>query len=106
MGSGNRVIGNRFVHLNLAGCNESAKQFGCIYKADEPEMLESGIYLGAGASRPEPVRGNIIRGNEISGHGMKSHCIVFGPGVSPTANTVDSQHLLRRRARPVTYPDS
>ena len=106
MGSGNRVIGNRFVNLNLAGCNESAKQFPCIYKADEPEMLESGIYLGPGASRPEPVRGNVIRDNEISGHGMKSRCIMFGPGVSRAANTVESQRLLRRRACPVTYPDS
>jgi Right handed beta helix region len=90
MGSGNHVIGNRFVNLNLAGCNESAKQFGCIYKADEPDLLQSGIYLGAGASRPEPVQGNIIRGNEISGHGMKSHCIVFGPGVTRSANSVAS----------------
>jgi parallel beta-helix repeat protein len=90
MGSGNRVIGNRFVHLNLAGCNESANQFGCIYKTNEPEILESGIYLGAGASRPEPVRGNIIRDNEISGHGMKSRCITFGPGVARSANSVAS----------------
>ena len=90
MGSGNRVIGNRFVNLNLAGCNESAKQFGCIYKADEPDLLQSGIYLGAGASRPEPVRGNIIRDNEISGHEMKSHCIAFGPGVPRDSNTIAS----------------
>jgi parallel beta-helix repeat protein len=88
IGSGNTVIGNRFVNLNLAGCNENSKQFGCIYKADEPEMLESGIYLGAGASRPEPVRGNIIRGNRISGHKMKARCIGFGPGVRPAANII------------------
>jgi parallel beta helix pectate lyase-like protein len=90
IGSGNRVIGNRFVNLNLAGCNESAAKFGCVYKADEPEMLESGIYLASGASRPEPVRGNIIRDNEISGHGMKSRCIVFGPGVPRDSNTIAS----------------
>ena len=90
MGSGNRVIGNRFVNLNLAGCNESARQFGCIYKPDEPEMLESGIYLSPGAARAEPVRGNVIRGNEISGHGMKSRCLKFGPGVSPQANVIQS----------------
>ena len=89
IGSGHRVTGNRFVNLNLAGCNESARQFGCVYKADEPEMLASGIYLGAGASRPEPVRGNTIRDNEISGHGMKNHCVTFGPGVSRAANTVE-----------------
>jgi len=90
MGSGNRVIGNRFVNLNLAACNEGARQFGCIYKPDEPDLLQSGIYLAAGASRPEPVRGNVIRGNEISGHGMKSRCIVFGPGTSRASNSIDS----------------
>jgi parallel beta-helix repeat protein len=88
MGSGNRVIGNRFVNLNMAGCNESVKEFPCIYKSDEPAMLESGIYISGGASRPEPLRGNIIRDNEISGHKMKSRCIVFAPGVSRAGNTV------------------
>ena len=88
MGSGHHVIGNRFVNLNLAGCNESAPKMPCIYKADEPEMLESGIYLAPGASRPEPVRDNIIRDNEISGHRMKSRCIMFGPKVSRVGNTV------------------
>jgi hypothetical protein len=90
IGSGHRVIGNRFVNLNLAGCNESAPKIPCIYKADEPEMLESGIYLGPGASRPEPVRDNIIRDNEISGHRMKSRCIAFGPGVLRAANTIEA----------------
>ena len=88
MGSGNRVVGNRFVNINMAGCNES-KEFPCIYKADEPGMLESGIYIGAGASRPEPVRGNVIRDNQISGHRMKTRCIVFGPGVSRATNTME-----------------
>lgn len=89
IGSDNRVIGNRFVNLNMAGCNESAQQYPCIYKTDEPHMLESGIYLGPGASRPEPVRGNVIRDNEISGHKMKTRCIVFGPGVSRAGNTIE-----------------
>ncbi|MCU1339405.1 MAG: hypothetical protein JWO19_4986 [Bryobacterales bacterium] len=90
MGSGNRVIGNRFVNLNLAGCNESAREFACVYKADEPEMLQSGIYLGRGVgSRLEQVRGNVIRENEISGHQMKRRCISFGPGVTASVNTVD-----------------
>ncbi len=88
MGSGNKIMGNRFLRLNLAGCNESAKQFGCIYKADEPEMLQSGIYLSRGVARLEKTRGNIIRDNEISGHGMKARCIGFGPGVSRRANTL------------------
>ena len=89
MGSGNRILGNRFVNLDMSGCNESARQYPCIYKADEPQMLESGIYLGRGVgARLEPVRGNVIRDNEISGHRMKSRCVVFGPGVGASANTV------------------
>lgn len=90
MGSGNRIIGNRFVNLNLAGCNESVKEFPCIYKADEPGMLESGIYLSRGVARLEETRGNVIENNTISGHRMKTRCVQFGPGVSPALNTVDS----------------
>ncbi len=90
MGSGNRVVGNRFVNVNLAGCNENAKQFGCIYKADEPEMLASGIYVSRGVARLEETRGNVIENNTITGHGMKSRCVVFGPGVSRTANTLEA----------------
>jgi hypothetical protein len=88
MGSGHRIIDNSFLHLNKAECNEKAKQFGCIYKADEPEMLESGIYLSKGVVRMEEVRGNVIGGNSISGHKMKSRCIAAGPGVRLNQNSV------------------
>jgi hypothetical protein len=88
IGSGHTVSGNRFLNLNTAGCNESAARLGCIYKADEPEMLESGIYLGRGAEHPADTHGNSIRGNTISGHGMKTHCIEAAPGVELTANTI------------------
>ena len=99
MGSGNQVIGNRFVNLNLAGCNESAKEYPCIYKADEPQMLASGVYLGRGVgARLEPVRGNVIRDNEISGHRMRSRCVVFGPGVSSGDNTVEKNACSDRQA--------
>ena len=89
MGAGHRVEGNRFLNLNLAGCNESAARFACIYKQDEPEMLETGVYLGRGIARLEETRGNTIRGNLISGHGMAKRCIQAGPGVSLAANTID-----------------
>ena len=36
IGSGHRVTGNRFLHLNTAGCNESAAQVFCIYKRTSP----------------------------------------------------------------------
>lgn len=90
VGSGHSIIGNSFVHLNKAECNENAKQFGCIYKSDEPEMLESGIYLSKGVVRMQEVRGNVIRENIISGHKMKSRCIKAGPGVSLTQNSIAS----------------
>ena len=88
MGSGHQVTGNRFVRLNLAGCGQSVP--GCIYKADEPRMLESGIYLGRGVARLERTQDNVIRSNEISGHGMRSRCIAAGPGVALAANTVSA----------------
>jgi hypothetical protein len=88
IGSGHRVTGNSFLHLNNAECNENAKQFGCIYKTDEPKMLESGIYLSKGVVRLEEVRGNVIRRNTVSGHKMKSRCIAAGPGVKLSENSV------------------
>ena len=87
IGSGHHITGNVFEHINRAGCNENA-EFNCIYKQDEPEMLESGIYLGRGGARPEDTRDNIIRDNQISGHKMSAHCIVAAPGVSATKNTI------------------
>ncbi len=88
MGRGHRVTDNLFLHLNKAECNENAKQFGCIYKKDEPEMLETGIYLSRGVVRMEDVEGNVIRGNTISGHKMKSRCIAAGPGVNLKKNSI------------------
>jgi hypothetical protein len=108
MGSGHRVTGNSFLHVNLAGCNESAKQFGCIYKADEPKMLESGIYLSKGVVRMEPVRGNTIRGNKISGHNMKTRCIAAGPGVSLAQNSIGPNACEDYTMEPLhpLHPDS
>lgn len=88
MGSGHHVTGNKFLHLNIAGCNESAAKVYCIYKQDEPAMLESGIYLSRGLGHAEETRGNVIRDNIISGHKMKSRCIAYGPGVTPQANAL------------------
>ena len=89
IGSGHRVEGNVFQNLDLAGCNENAKVFGCIFKRDEPEMLEAGIYLGRGAERPATTKDNVIRQNRIAGYRMKSRCIAFAPGVDPQSNVVE-----------------
>jgi len=88
MGSGHKVTGNSFLHLNTAQCNESGKQFGCLYNKAEPELLERGIYLSKGVVRMEPVRGNVIRDNRITGHKMKSRCFATGPGVNARENTI------------------
>lgn len=89
MGGSNRVTGNVFRNLNLAGCNEAGKEFNCLYDPGQPAMLESGIYIGRQAARPEKVEGNTIRGNQIFGHKMRTRCIAFAPGVAPAKNTVD-----------------
>ena len=88
MGSGHRVLGNVFRHVNTAGCNESVPKFGCLYKPDEPKLLETGIYLSRGVVRMEETRGNVIRGNKIDGHQMKARCFATGPGVSLAQNTL------------------
>jgi hypothetical protein len=76
MGRGNRVLDNLFLGLNLA-------------HGDEPEILTSGIYLGRGVARLEETTGNVIRGNRVVGYKMKTRCVVFGPGVSRAANTIE-----------------
>jgi hypothetical protein len=51
-------------------------------------MFRSGIYLGRGAARPAPTRGNHIEENEITGYEMNQHCIGAAPGIPLSWNTV------------------
>jgi hypothetical protein len=88
IGTGNHVEGNRMRRLNLAHCNEEAARFGCYYAAGQPDLLQSGIYLGSGAERPAPARGNVIAGNEISGFKMEQRCVALAPGIAKDWNTV------------------
>jgi hypothetical protein len=88
MGSGNNISNNRFLNLNLAHCNESSPS--CVYKADEPQMLQSGIYIGRGVARMEEAKGNVIRGNTVTGHKMATRCVNIGPGIPAGANSVES----------------
>jgi hypothetical protein len=100
MGSNNHITNNRLMNLNLAGCNESSA--GCVYKADEPKMLQSGIYLGRGVARLEEAKGNVIRNNTVTGHKMASRCVALGPGISTAANTWSGPV----RIQSVTYPEA
>jgi hypothetical protein len=88
IGSGNLISRNRLRRLNLAHCPRNTP--ACSYAPDQPDLLRSGIYLGAGAggARPAPAHGNVIEGNEISGFGMSAHCIAAAPGVALDANDI------------------
>jgi hypothetical protein len=88
IGTGHTIAHNRLLNVNLAHCNEEAAKSGCYYPKDEPDLLQTGIYLGRGFLWPEPARDNVVEDNEISGFGMKARCIGFAPGVSAAANTI------------------
>jgi hypothetical protein len=87
IGSGHTVTGNHLLHLNLAHCNDPGP-INCGGVPNQPELLRSGIYLGAGAGRPDVAKGNVVEDNEISGYGMSRHCIGVAPGVTLAANMV------------------
>jgi len=90
IGTGNVVAGNRLLNLNMAHCNEEAARFGCYYAAGEPDMLRVGVYLGSGATRPAPARGNVVERNEITGYKMSTRCIGGAPSIYPTWNTIQN----------------
>lgn len=81
IGSGHTILGNRMSRLNLAGCNESTAQYGCLYDSTQPDLLQTGIYLAARAERAADTRGNTIEDNLIAGHKMAERCIGPAPGV-------------------------
>jgi hypothetical protein len=71
IGTGHRIAQNR---LTGRGRCES-----CIFLADEPYMLRSGIYFGKGAERPAPANGNVVEENEIAAY---ERCVESAPGIS------------------------
>jgi hypothetical protein len=83
IGTGHVVARNRLFNINTAHCNENAAQAGCYYAAGEPDMLQSGIYLGRRAERPAPAHGNTVEDNEIVGFKMRERCVKSAPGVGP-----------------------
>jgi parallel beta helix pectate lyase-like protein len=87
IGTGHKIRGNILIHINTAHCNENRARFGCSILG-EPNVLESGIYLGSHAERPAPAVKNLIEGNTISGWKMKARCIQAAPGVKLSDNTV------------------
>ena len=88
IGTGNRVTHNRLRRINLAHCGSDQAAAGCHYAPNQPDLLRTGIYLGAAAERPDPASGNLIEDNAVSGFGISRHCVAAAPGVSLAANTV------------------
>ena len=88
IGTGHRITHNYLSNLNTAHCNEEAARTGCYYAPGEPDMLQSGIYLGRGAERPAPAHDNIVEDNTIRGYKMAARCIGVAPGLPPSANTI------------------
>ena len=82
IGTENLVARNQLVNLNTSHCD------GCGYVLGEPDMLDSGIYLGRKAERPAPARGNVIEDNEISGYKMTVRCVGHAPGIEAAWNVV------------------
>jgi parallel beta-helix repeat protein len=88
LGSNQTIVGNHFVGLNRNGCTSDRTRPRCDYSSGDPALLRAGIYLVPGAARPAKTVHNRITGNEISGFGMREHCIEAAPGVSLTANGI------------------
>lgn len=89
IGRNHTIKSNRFLRVNLAGCNESHAKFGCVYDASEPNILASGIYLAKGAERPDAARENAIVGNTVTGFKMAERCIGASPEVDLKKNTIE-----------------
>jgi hypothetical protein len=87
IGTGHKILRNRMRNINTAHCNENRAKFGCS-ALGEPEILETGIYLGSHAEHSDAARGNLIEGNTISGWKMKARCIQGAPGVKLSDNTI------------------
>jgi hypothetical protein len=88
IGTGNMIARNRLWNMNTAHCNDNLAHYGCNYAAADPEILEAGIYLGRGAERPAPARGNVVEDNWITGWKMRAHCVESAPDIPANANTV------------------
>lgn len=89
IGANHTVTGNLLTRLNLAHCNENTLKFSCLSFKDDPDLLQSGIYLGRGAERPGPAHDNIVEENAISGFNMDKHCVTAAPGVKLERNRVN-----------------
>jgi hypothetical protein len=68
-GTGHTIAHNRLLNVNLAHCNEEAAKSGCYYPKDEPDALQTGIYLGRGFLWPSQRAGLSWRITKFRGSG-------------------------------------
>ena len=94
LGSNQIVTNNRFLGLNRNRCTSDRTRPRCDYSAGDPALLRAGIYLVPGAARPARTWHNQITGNQVSGFGMRQHCIETAPGVSLAANVIAGNRCL------------
>ena len=97
IGSGHRIERNRLLNLNTARCNESRAKFGCQSIEGEPDLMQTGIYLGRRAARLAPARDNIIKGNVIRGHRMDERCIAASPGIDLKQNRIEGNECQNQK---------
>jgi hypothetical protein len=88
IGERNLIARNLLLDLNTAHCNQNVAHYQCNYAAADPRILEAGVYLGRGAERPAPARGNVVENNLITGWGMKTGCVVSAPDIPASWNAV------------------
>ncbi|MGA7239190.1 MAG: right-handed parallel beta-helix repeat-containing protein [Bryobacteraceae bacterium] len=88
IGESNIIARNILLDLNTAHCNQNVAHYQCNYAAADPRILEAGVYLGRGAERPAPARGNVVENNLITGWGMKTGCVVAAPDIPTNWNIV------------------
>ena len=103
IGHGNRIEDNRFLDMNRAHCGATPVPARCAYATDQPDMLRAGIYLANNGGRAAVTRGNVIRGNTITGFGMAEHCVAAAPGGVMAENTVAGNRCEEAPPR-VTVP--
>ena len=87
VGGPHRIEDNRLLNLNLAHCNDNPA-IDCLYLKDQPDLLRSGIYLGAGVKQQDATLGNVIERNVLQGYKIREHCIAASPAVSLAGNTI------------------
>ncbi|MBC8164930.1 MAG: right-handed parallel beta-helix repeat-containing protein [Bryobacteraceae bacterium] len=99
IGTRHKIRLNRLLNLNLAGCNENAAKFGCLFDANQPDLLRVGIYLAAKAERADPARDNVIVDNVISGHAMKKRCLAAAPLIDLRQQTIERNDCTNSNPR-------